>query len=226
MARATTEMPTTSPPSDRAACRGRWRAGRRFGRGWRGRRSRARRCRRRSPGRPAFWLEDAGQLGAEGGEIGEHRRFLVSRCRLPFVNHQELSPVDDRRTAKMNLNVLTLASGLAAHATARQQVISENVAHADTPGYRARDIVDFASTLDAAPAFTRRTTRPGHIFGADPRGFEPGDAAALRGGDAERELRLARGPDDARRRGAAGARDGARRLCQVARDPALDVSRR
>ena len=70
----------------------------------------------------------------------------------------------------LSLNVLRLASALAAHATARQQVLAENVAHADTPGYRARDIADFASILDNAPAFAARTTRPGHIpFGADPR---------------------------------------------------------
>jgi flagellar basal-body rod protein FlgB len=80
----------------------------------------------------------------------------------------------------LSLNVLRLASALAAHATARQQVLAENVAHADTPGYRARDIADFASVLDDGHAFAARTTRPGHIpFGADPHGFEPRDQAAL-----------------------------------------------
>jgi flagellar basal-body rod protein FlgB len=80
----------------------------------------------------------------------------------------------------MDLNVLSLASALAAHASARQQVIAENVANADTPGYRARDIADFASTLDSQPAFAARTTRAGHIpFGADPHGFEPREQAAL-----------------------------------------------
>jgi flagellar basal-body rod protein FlgB len=74
----------------------------------------------------------------------------------------------------MDLNVLNLASALAAHASARQQVIAENVAHADTPGYKARDIADFAELVDAGPAFRARMTRPGHMaFGADPRGFEP-----------------------------------------------------
>ena len=40
----------------------------------------------------------------------------------------------------LKLNVLQLASGLMAHASARQRVIAENVAHADTPGYKARDL--------------------------------------------------------------------------------------
>ena len=74
----------------------------------------------------------------------------------------------------MNLSILNLASALAAHASARQEVIAENVAHADTPGYRARDVADFASILDGDPAFSARMTRPAHIpFGADPHGFEP-----------------------------------------------------
>ena len=80
----------------------------------------------------------------------------------------------------MNLTLLNLASALSAHATARQKVIAENVAHADTPGYRARDIADFASILDGGPAFGARMTRPGHIpFGADPHGFEPREDAAF-----------------------------------------------
>jgi flagellar basal-body rod protein FlgB len=80
----------------------------------------------------------------------------------------------------MNLNILSLASALAAHASTRQQLISENVANADTPGYRARDIADFASTLDSTPAYAARMTRPGHIaFGADPHGFEPREQAAF-----------------------------------------------
>jgi flagellar basal-body rod protein FlgB len=81
----------------------------------------------------------------------------------------------------MDINTLSLASALAAHAAARQQVLAENVAHADTPGYRARDIADFAAIVDSQQgAFAARTTRPGHIpFGADARGFEPREQTAL-----------------------------------------------
>ena len=35
-------------------------------------------------------------------------------------------------------------------------MIAENVAHADTPGYRARDIADFASTLERRPGLRAR----------------------------------------------------------------------
>ena len=80
----------------------------------------------------------------------------------------------------MNLSILNLASALAAHASARQDVIAENVAHADTPGYRARDIADFGSVLENGPAFVPRMTRPGHMdFGANPLGFEPRTVAAF-----------------------------------------------
>jgi flagellar basal-body rod protein FlgB len=81
----------------------------------------------------------------------------------------------------MDINTLSLASALAAHAAARQHVLAENVAHADTPGYRARDIADFASIIESqGGAFAARMTRPGHIpFGADARGFEPREQTAL-----------------------------------------------
>ena len=76
----------------------------------------------------------------------------------------------------LNLNILRLASMLASHASTRQQVITENIAQADTPGYRARDIGDFSRIVadqDLAP-FSAQMTRPGHIaFGADPHGFDP-----------------------------------------------------
>jgi flagellar basal-body rod protein FlgB len=67
-----------------------------------------------------------------------------------------------------NLDVLRLASGMAAHAEQRQVLIARNVANADTPGYRARDLQPFAQTYeDAAQAVPLRTTRPGHLAGSE-----------------------------------------------------------
>lgn len=80
----------------------------------------------------------------------------------------------------MDLNILSLASALAHHASARQQVISENVANADTPGYRARDIEPFAAYLEHGPAFEAKRTRPEHVaFGSGVGGFEPEPSAAF-----------------------------------------------
>lgn len=66
------------------------------------------------------------------------------------------------------LSLSKMAFALAAHAGARQVQIARNVANADTPGYRAHDLPDFAETFAAGP--TLKTTRPGHI--AAPAGGE------------------------------------------------------
>ena len=77
-----------------------------------------------------------------------------------------------------DLSLSKMAFALAAHAGARQVQVARNVANADTPGYRAHDLPDFAETFDAGP--TLRTTRPGHIAapisgesGLVARGAEP-----------------------------------------------------
>lgn len=81
----------------------------------------------------------------------------------------------------LNLSILRLAGELAAHAKTRQSVIAENVAHADTPGYRARDVVDFAAVVEGRDtAFSARTSRPGHMaFGNTENGFEVSETAAF-----------------------------------------------
>lgn len=53
-----------------------------------------------------------------------------------------------------DLSIFNDASALARHAAQRLAVLSENIANADTPKYRARDLEpfsDFLSRLDAAP---------------------------------------------------------------------------
>lgn len=48
-----------------------------------------------------------------------------------------------------SLDILRMAQAYAAHAATRQQAIAQNVANANTPGYRSRDAVSFADYLDA-----------------------------------------------------------------------------
>lgn len=62
--------------------------------------------------------------------------------------------------------VMAIASSLAAYAAARQSAIAENVANADTPGYRARDLPAFSSIYREADAAPLRATRPGHLGAA------------------------------------------------------------
>lgn len=59
-----------------------------------------------------------------------------------------------------------MASGMARHANARQTVVAMNIAHVDTPGYRAQDMVSFPEALRRAPrAAGLQVTRPGHLGG-------------------------------------------------------------
>lgn len=73
------------------------------------------------------------------------------------------------------LDLFRLAGGMARHATARQATIAENVAQADTPGYRSKDIAKFEDTFAATPKTVSLTrTRPGHMSGtAAPAALRP-----------------------------------------------------
>lgn len=75
------------------------------------------------------------------------------------------------------LQLLNLAEALAGYASARQTLISRNVAHADTPGWQAQDLVDFAETYAAREAldglaFRPAATRAGHAGPAGGGGAE------------------------------------------------------
>jgi len=62
------------------------------------------------------------------------------------------------------LELTKMAHAMAAHAGARMEVIARNVANADTPGFKARDLTDFAKTYsDGTGAI--RATRAGHLLG-------------------------------------------------------------
>jgi flagellar basal-body rod protein FlgB len=62
------------------------------------------------------------------------------------------------------LELTRMAQALAAHSGARMAVIARNVAHADTPGYKAQDLPSFDSVF-AAEGGAMRSTRPGHLTG-------------------------------------------------------------
>lgn len=60
------------------------------------------------------------------------------------------------------LELTRMAQALAAQSGARMAVIAENVANADTPGYKAKDLPAFADVYDE-PGLEMRATRPGHL---------------------------------------------------------------
>ncbi len=61
------------------------------------------------------------------------------------------------------LTLVKMATSMARHAGARHTVIAENIANADTPGYRARDVKAFSEYVKEA--FTPRATRAAHVGG-------------------------------------------------------------
>ena len=63
-----------------------------------------------------------------------------------------------------NLKIFSMASALAQHGATRQAVVAENIANADTPGYRARDVASFADSYDPGPSNGLQATRAGHRF--------------------------------------------------------------
>lgn len=62
-----------------------------------------------------------------------------------------------------NMTIFQLASGLTRHASDRQAIVAENIANADTPGFKARDLVSFEDSFAAQSALGLRGTRAGHI---------------------------------------------------------------
>lgn len=73
-----------------------------------------------------------------------------------------------------DLKVLTEAAALARYAAARQEVIAENIANADTPGFKARDLEPFEAVYSR-----RLQTRDGAA--AAPRLVENRDGASPNG---------------------------------------------
>ena len=83
---------------------------------------------------------------------------------------------------------------MARHAGGRTQIIAENVANADTPGYKAKDLPDFSTYAEGAGL---RTTRPGHLRAAaatarDPVAVASSGAAAPSGNTVSLEDEMVR----------------------------------
>lgn len=90
------------------------------------------------------------------------------------------------------LELTRMAQSLAAHAGARMGVIAKNVANADTPGYRARDVADFATVYGSAAAL--RATRSGHLGATrdrtPPEIVAGGGSGAPNGNDVSLEMEM------------------------------------
>lgn len=86
------------------------------------------------------------------------------------------------------LEIFTLAAAQARHAAARQAVVAQNIANADTPGYRARDITDFDQTWQRLQG---RATDPGGPLPV--RVIDAGTPTSPNGNSVSLELEMLRG---------------------------------
>lgn len=75
------------------------------------------------------------------------------------------------------LDLIRMADRLAAHAGAQTAITAGNVANANTPGFRAKELPGFAEVLATDPT-AMRATRPGHLapFASDRAEPRPEDA--------------------------------------------------
>ncbi len=83
---------------------------------------------------------------------------------------------------KIDIGILQMAQDLAAHASSRQSVIAQNIANADTPGYKARDMASFADSFHETGQMraSNRPVRAGHIaFSAESAGGDIFESAAF-----------------------------------------------
>lgn len=62
-------------------------------------------------------------------------------------------------------SVIRLATAAASHAERRLSVLAQNIANADTPGYRASDLNDFSKAYGQQAPLTLTVSRPDHIAG-------------------------------------------------------------
>lgn len=96
--------------------------------------------------------------------------------------------------------VMKMAQSLARHAGARQAQVARNIANADVPGYRARDVVEFSKTYQQTKTGADvKTTRAGHIQHASSQSafetFALRNEAAPNGNTVSVEQEMVRGTD-------------------------------
>ncbi|MDD8022858.1 MAG: FlgB family protein [Paracoccaceae bacterium] len=65
------------------------------------------------------------------------------------------------------LEIMQIAQAMASHAALRQSAVTQNIANADTPGYKAKDVSSFAETYETEDRSPLRATRAGHIGARD-----------------------------------------------------------
>jgi flagellar basal-body rod protein FlgB len=107
-------------------------------------------------------------------------RARPDRADAAGVNLSATARAHHRRMDITQIGLFSLAEKRLAWADQRQQVLAQNVANADTPGYRAKDVAPFAKMVAASgsTASTPVQTNPLHLAGTLPSGAARLDAMA------------------------------------------------
>jgi len=73
-----------------------------------------------------------------------------------------------------NMGLFRLISDKMAWHNQRQEILAQNVANADTPGYQGRDLApfDFKTEMRRTARMEMAATRSGHLAGTTPRGSD------------------------------------------------------
>jgi flagellar basal-body rod protein FlgB len=87
-----------------------------------------------------------------------------------------------------DLKLLKTMSAMASHAARRHEVLAQNIANADTPGYRAKDVQSFADAFQEAA----RTGKDVHQIASAARLVETGGAMSPNGNSVSLEDQMLR----------------------------------
>lgn len=61
------------------------------------------------------------------------------------------------------IETLRMADALISHGVERQRIIASNIANADTPSYRTKDLDSFSASFNSMPETGMRATNPNHL---------------------------------------------------------------
>lgn len=88
-----------------------------------------------------------------------------------------------------------MLKGRLQHLNARQRVIAENVANADTPGFVPRDVRPFDPAVRRAPGAGLSVTAPGHVGGGQGLSVSSGQHMAMADAPGQPQFAARRAPD-------------------------------
>ncbi len=111
-------------------------------------------------------------------EVLSRRRFTKSSAKAAMMPPGR-DGVRETTMAESGIGLFDLADKRLTWIDRRQQLLSQNIANADTPGWQPKDLKSFASTLDKSATADLALTNPLHLTGSVGGGVPGVDTKAL-----------------------------------------------